>query len=421
MTSPKALKRTHPCSKLLILSAIVIVGIFCLGQRANAQTPWFTVLEQIPNPAVVTDAVLRQKLVDTGLPWRVQDIGTGIEMLLVPPGTFTMGTENGDDASRAHQVTLSQPFYLGKTEVTQAEWLAKMGSNPSYFKGNASISWRPVEEVSWNDIVAFNAATGLRLPTEAEWEYACRAGTTTERYSTGDIGWWGDRYNQNGGSHNVAEKVPNAYGFYDMLGNVSEWVQDWLGNYPADLATNPVGPISGTERVVRGGSWQSYSIECGASYRGEHHLPDFKDWHLGFRVARTASAYLSIAGVLPPSGPCSGGTAIRISGTNFPNPPTVTVGGVSASDITWVSPTLVTATTPPGVPGVATVSVGNTSAEAFYYRPECGSDLDQNGNVDGGDMAILLLDWGQCYQSQSASEASEPSPPPLLETPSRQN
>jgi Sulfatase-modifying factor enzyme 1/Lectin C-type domain len=186
---------------------------------------WATVLEQNVNPAVVTDATLRNAITATGLPWRVRDNGTNIEMLLVPGGTFMMGCSTGDtecsaDERPAHQVTLTNAFYMGRTEVTQAQWLAKMGSNPSAFGGQPN---NPVESVSWNMTQGFNTATGLRLPTEAEWEFACRAVTTTSRYgAVNDIAWYNQNWT-NYGTQTVAGKFPNALGLYDTLGNVWEW------------------------------------------------------------------------------------------------------------------------------------------------------------------------------------------------------
>jgi formylglycine-generating enzyme required for sulfatase activity len=149
---------------------------------------WCTVLEQSPNAAVVPDATLRAAITATGLPWRVRDNGTGIEMVLIPPGTFTMGCSASnwygcaDIENPTHLVTLTNAFYISRTEVTQAQWIGTMGSNPSYFTGDTS--W-PVERVSWNGIQPFCTATGMRLPTEAEWEYAYRAGTTTAFHGKG--------------------------------------------------------------------------------------------------------------------------------------------------------------------------------------------------------------------------------------------
>ena len=196
----------------------------------------------------------------------------GIDFVLIPEGSYMMGSNDGyDDEKPVHQVKISRPFYLGKYPVTQAQWQTVMGNNPSHFKGAS----RPVEQVSWNEVQEFitklNELEGCegcyRLPTEAEWEYAARAGTTTA-YSFGDdvgqlgnYAWYGD--NSNGETHSVGEKGANLWGLYDMHGNVWEWVQDWYGNYPEGPLTDPTGPESGSYRVVRGGSWGSTAGACG--------------------------------------------------------------------------------------------------------------------------------------------------------------
>ena len=277
-----------------------ISGAFTYG---NAPPPpaWCTVLEQTPNATVVPDATLRAAITATNLPWRVLDTGTGIEMVLIPPGTYTMGCSASNaygckSDETQHQVTLTNAFYMSRTEVTQAQWVAKMGGNPSYFRGDTS---RPVEQVSWNDIQPFCTNNGLRLPTEAEWEYAFRAGTTTAFHGMpgylngtnddnqlGTIAW----FYSNSGSQTrpVAGKAANGFGLYDMSGNVWEWCQDWYGTYASGAQTNPTGPGSGIYRVLRGGSWDNYSHYCRASdryYSGG--TPAERGGNLGFRVART--------------------------------------------------------------------------------------------------------------------------------------
>jgi formylglycine-generating enzyme required for sulfatase activity len=267
----------------------------------NAPPPlaWCTVLEQLPDARVVTNATLRAAITATNLPWRVRDNGTGIEMVLIPPGTFIMGCSASDlsgcfSNETQHQVTLTSAFYLGRTEVTQAQWMAKMGSNPSYFMGDTS---RPVEQVSWNDIQPFCTNNGMRLPTEAEWEYAYRAGTTTAFHSMpgylngtnddsqlGTIAWFNS--NSGGQTRPVAGKAANGFGLYDMGGNVWEWCQDWYGTYATGAQTNPTGPGSGESRVLRGGSWDYYGYKCRASYR-DIFSPDDRYFGIGFRVART--------------------------------------------------------------------------------------------------------------------------------------
>ena len=248
---------------------------------------WATLLEAFPDPAVVTDANLRAAIMASGFAWRVRDNAANIEMLLVPGGTFMMGCSPGDaecgsDESPAHQVTLTNAFYMGKTEVTQAQWLAKMGSNPSAFDGQPN---NPVEQVSWDTIQSFNSATGLRLPTEAEWEYACRAGTTTARYGVlEDIAWYYQNWT-NFGTQPVATKLPNALGLYDTLGNVLEWCQDWYAPYSAGSVTNPTGPTTGTDRLLRGGLWFFSSDYCRASGRISN-TPDSFSIVFGFRAVR---------------------------------------------------------------------------------------------------------------------------------------
>ena len=266
---------------------------------------WATVLEVLPNAAVVPDSTVRAKIVASGYPWRVRDNSSGIEMLLIPGGTFTMGCSAsnlsgcGFQESPTHQVTLSKAFYLGKTEVTQAQWQAKMGSNPSSFKGYSDSPSRPVEQVSWNDITGFNTATGLRLPSEAEWEYACRGNTTTAFHSMpgypngtnddsllGNIAWWGGG---TGSTQAVGGKYPNAFGIYDMSGNVYEWCNDWYSTtyYSLSPSTDPAGPSPDSYRVLRGGGWDyNASGACRSSYR-DYYKPADRSRGIGFRVART--------------------------------------------------------------------------------------------------------------------------------------
>jgi formylglycine-generating enzyme required for sulfatase activity len=273
----------------------------CLGVPS-----WATLVDYFPDPAVVTDPSLRAAIIATGRPWRVRDTATQIEMLLVPPGTFQMGCIIGSDLYGCyswelpvHQVTLTNAFYLGRYEVTQAQWQATIGSNPSYFRSAsaqvpaAQVPNRPVERVSWNTVQGYLGATGMRLPTEAEWEYACRAGTQTPFYNgstddntVGALAW----YFANSGSQTrpVGVKAANGLGFHDMLGNVWEWVNDWFGSYSANAQTDPTGPASATYRVVRGGSWDSASDVVRSSIRYDAVVaPGGSRDDVGFRVART--------------------------------------------------------------------------------------------------------------------------------------
>ena len=217
----------------------------------------------------------------------------GMEFVWVPAGEFQMGStskEAEDDEQLITRVRISRGFFLGKYEVTQGQWQAVMGSNPSFVKQCGPDC--PVEGVSWNDVQEFiwrlNAAVGeerYRLPTEAEWEYAARAGTSGDRYGNVDAIAW---YDGNSGdrTHPVGQKAPNAWGLHDMLGNVYEWVGDWYGEYPGGSVTDPTGPSSGSLRVVRGGGWLGYARRCRASYRLIM-SPGSRDYGLGFRLLRT--------------------------------------------------------------------------------------------------------------------------------------
>lgn len=227
------------------------------------------------------------------------NLGANVKMKLafIVPGTFTMGSPGGEEDRRNVEnqvkVVLSQAFGLAKTEVTQAQWEAVMGSNPSGFKG-ANL---PVENVSWEDAQAFIAKlndkqilpVGWRfaLPTEAQWEYACRAGETGP-YSGGsldEVGW----YDGNSGNktHEVGQKKPNAWGLHDMHGNVLEWCADWYEDTHKG-GTDPVGPSSGISRVFRGGDWIKRPSVCRAAYRNGS-FPGYRSIDLGFRPALVPS------------------------------------------------------------------------------------------------------------------------------------
>ena len=213
--------------------------------------------------------------------------GVKLDLVLIRPGKFLMGSENGvSDEKPVHEVTISRSFYLGKYEVTQAQWEAVMGSNPSHFKG-ATL---PVECVSWEDCQKFIEkinSTGVgtfRLPTEAEWEYACRAGTTGDYAGNLDEMAW---YTSNGDSktHPVGTKKANPWGLYDMHGNVWEWCQDWYDSYRQDRQTDPKGAAGGSGRVLRGGSWSNNARGCRSASR-DWHSPSSRGYDLGFRLVR---------------------------------------------------------------------------------------------------------------------------------------
>ena len=218
----------------------------------------------------------------------------GMKLARIEPGTFTMriGLE-------AHQVTLTKPYYLGVCEVTQEEYRRVTGKTPANFKGPKN----PVEQVSWEEAVQFcrklstlpeEKAAGrvYRLPTEAEWEYACRAGSTSkfsfgdDESKLGEYAWFVE--NSGNKTHPVGEKKPNAWGLYDMHGNVWEWCSDWYEtNRNSDL-TDPVGPPSGSQRAFRGGGWHRENMGCvSASRTGLD--PSLRHYIIGFRVALSSS------------------------------------------------------------------------------------------------------------------------------------
>lgn len=224
----------------------------------------------------------------------------GMRLKLLPAGKFTMGSANGNpDEAPPHEVTLTKPFYLGVHEVTQEQYASVMGKNPSNHEGANS----PVERVSWDDAMEFcrrlseaprEKAAGrvYRLPTEAEWEYACRAETTTNFHSgdneleIGDYAW----HDKNSGktTHPVGQKQPNAWGLYDMHGNVCEWCSDWCGDYPQGAVTDPTGPPSLSHRVARGGDWFYNATRCRSAHRYRYD-PSYRNDNCGFRVAMSSS------------------------------------------------------------------------------------------------------------------------------------
>ena len=245
--------------------------------------------------------------------------GASLKLVLIPAGEFLMGGDEppeevvkkcGEVRAKVqwfqneqprHQVKITKAFYLGVYVVTQAQYEALMGNNPSHFKGESN----PVEYVAWNDAVEFckklSAKTGqtVRLPTEAEWEYACRAGTTTP-FNTGET-ISTDQANYNGNYYTYGSKIkgeyrektvavgsfaPNAWGLYDMHGNVFEWCQDWYDSYPLDETIDPVGVEKGESRVFRGGSWLSYARFCRSAARGRSN-PSLRYNYIGFRVVCT--------------------------------------------------------------------------------------------------------------------------------------
>jgi|LauGreDrversion4_2_1035121.scaffolds.fasta_scaffold22561_4 formylglycine-generating enzyme required for sulfatase activity len=284
------------------------------GECPTSPPPtWAVVLEQYPDPAVIFDPATRAAIIATGLPWRVMDAATGIEMVLIPPSGFDMGCSGGIPGYDCqsieypiHYVRFGDPFYLGRYEVTQAQWVAVMGYNPSIFQSSSAevpeidVSRRPVENVTWGMANVFMNETGMRLPSEAEWEYACRAGVYPNRaYHNFDavpqgsnnssvlssISWYGN--NSGGQTRPVGGKKSNGFGLHDMAGNVSEFVNDVFSGdyYTVSPEYNPQGPIAGSDRVRRGGNWSSGADPGRCSHRGAGGLAQASS-SIGFRVAR---------------------------------------------------------------------------------------------------------------------------------------
>jgi formylglycine-generating enzyme required for sulfatase activity len=234
----------------------------------------------------------------------------GMKLVLIPKGTFMMGSPESEEGRQKdetqHEVTISKDYYLGVYEVTQSEYQQVMNKHPSNFQGEkikGDSSPHPVDQVSWNDAVEFckrlsglpeekKAGRVYRLPTEAEWEYACRAGSTTA-YSFGessqslsDYAWFSN--NSDDRTHPVGQKKPNAWGLYDMHGNVFEWCSDWYGQYPKGAVSDPVGPREGSFRVDRGGCW-NYEVALCRSARRLGLIPSLRSWSSGLRVALSSS------------------------------------------------------------------------------------------------------------------------------------
>jgi len=343
-------------SKLVRLASALGVAFWAVGPRASAQTPaglkiqtyaGLTItgavgkvysIEYVTDLAQTNNASAWRCLEYLQLPaspylwadksapatgnrfYRAVAMEPPANMVFIPPGTFRTGSPTNEvDRSDAEgpqtAVIISRGLWMGKYEVTQGEYLAVMGSNPSYFTTNdvngnpipPDLN-RPVESVSWVDATAYcNALTQrervagrigtnavYRLPTEAEWECACRGWTST-RFSYGDdvgytnltnYAWYYD--NSFGQTHPVGQKLPNPWGLYDMHGNVWEWCQDWWGDYTGGIAVDPRGPDTGSDRVIRGGGWSLWLLWdrpgfCRSAYRYPH-PPDAGYVLIGFRV-----------------------------------------------------------------------------------------------------------------------------------------
>jgi uncharacterized surface protein with fasciclin (FAS1) repeats/formylglycine-generating enzyme required for sulfatase activity len=305
----------------------------------NSDLAWCEVLEKEVDEKVVTNPAQRAAITATGLPWRVRDKASGIEMLLVPPGQFKMGRTSGDQEAKAnelptHSVTLTKSYYLGRYEVTQSQWSRIMkdetpirrpqsgpaniqifgefrGEKGTMIQGKGTSEQQPNGAIvfnlspepsnkeplkaanlgaeipalaSWAQCSEFCRKTGLRLPSEAEWEFACRSGVEAPRYGELDqIAW--HRGNADGTFYPVGTKRANGLGFHDMIGNAWEWVNDWYSEYTRSPKTDPTGPASGTSRIVRGGYFDYEDGFCRSSLRYSIDTPEFNN-SIGFRVAR---------------------------------------------------------------------------------------------------------------------------------------
>ena len=272
-------------------SSILVLGIIQMGSPAHAQPPRTT-----------TNSI-------------------GMKLVLIPKGTFLMGSppsERGSEDERQHKVTITKDYYLSAFEVTQAQYEKVMGKNPSHFQGDrvaerhpetgrvvrdVDSANHPVDSVSYDDAVEFckklselpdekKVGRVYRLPTEAEWEYACRAGSKTalsigeSAKFLGDYAWFDANCKKQ--THPVGEKKPNTWGLYDMRGNVWEWCSDWYGEYPKGAVNNPIGPEQGSIRVFRGGSWFNLPAICRSAIR-DGNTPSIRFDGLGFRVALSSS------------------------------------------------------------------------------------------------------------------------------------
>ena len=224
----------------------------------------------------------------------VTDLGKDVklEMILIPAGKFVMGSPESEKGrskdETQHEVSLTKPFYMGKYEVTQEQWEAVMVNNRSFYRGPKL----PVTSVSWENCQEFikklNAKTsgGYRLPTEAEWEYSCRAGTTTA-YSYGDSITKNDSNVEGLSTKVVGSYKPNAFGLYDMHGNVWEWCEDWKVDYPKEAVIDPKGPEAGKNRVLRGGSFTGVGMHSRSANWFDNLPSTWNIDYLGFRLAKT--------------------------------------------------------------------------------------------------------------------------------------
>jgi formylglycine-generating enzyme required for sulfatase activity len=285
---------------------LILVMFFFQSGCSSSQQPSKQSLQQKNEEITSTPITSAQQSIELNQNLNSLTNTIGIKLMQVPKGKFIMGspeTEGQRDINEnQHEVTISQNFYMGSTEVTQAQWQKVMGNNPSKFQGHEL----PVEQISWEEAVEFckrlekKAGRKYRLPTEAEWEYACRSGTTTPFHFGSELN--GNHANCDGtkpycteadGPHlekttPVGKYSANAWGLYDMHGNVWEWCSDWYGEYPSGSVTDPSGPASGEDRIGRGGSWFADAFFCRSAYRLGG-APTVRSDRIGFRVALSSS------------------------------------------------------------------------------------------------------------------------------------
>lgn len=314
--------------KGLVAALMVLCWVsMCLAGFTPGFIPVWENSEKEENSFVDTSKFVETSKQEKPIKGKTIKNSIGMTFVYINPGTFMMGSSKDElgryDDEVQHSVTLTRGYYIQTTEVTQGQWKKVMGTSPSYFKNCGDDC--PVENVSWGEALAFidklNTKEGhskYRLPTEAEWEYACRAGSKTAIYSgkmtikgsnnspeLDSMGWYGGNSgvtyaggldssgwremqypNKMSGIHPVARKKSNPWGLYDMIGNVWEWCADWKGNYPNGSVTDPKGPSKGSYRVLRGGSWDGGARGCRSACRSSYR-PDGRGRYLGFRLSRT--------------------------------------------------------------------------------------------------------------------------------------
>jgi formylglycine-generating enzyme required for sulfatase activity len=336
--------------------------------------------------------------------------GVPLELVWCPPGSFTMGSPEGEPGrdwdETPHQVILGQGFWLGRCEVTQAQWIGVMENNFARSKAKD----KPVDNVSWEDCQSFleKAGLGLRLPTEAEWEYACRAGGAEAAPDLDAVAWHAG--NAGFATHPVGEKAANAWGFLDMLGNVSEWCADWYGPYPAGPATDSAGPSFGEWRVFRGGSGVEGAANCRAAYRNRDNPGNANLWR-GFRVA-AGGAELEAALAARAAQPAPAPAASVPEGVKTM---TLALPGGAEMEMVWCPPGTFNMGSPEGEKGrggmfgdyaipnetlhAVTLTKGFWIARTEVTQEQWQSVMGDNpSGFPGDDMPVESVSWDDCAE-----------------------